>query len=154
MVEDLLNVSILLEIMHLLSTYYMSSTPLVVLINYQRFILKVFPFKINLLIQPHINFLRCDQRLKFVSAAVNLQFTNPSSLLTESCGNPSLHKCSLPFPSLNGSTVYTWMELALNRSATPTAGACHFPVPKPSHGHPATGLQDYLVGIGPLLPAS
>jgi hypothetical protein len=36
----------------------------------------------------------------------------------------------------------------LNCSATPTAGTCCFAVWSHTHGHPATGLQDYLVGIG------
>jgi hypothetical protein len=45
-------------------------------------------------------------------------------------------------------------SLLLKRSARPTAGACHIPVPKPSRGHPAIRFRDYLVGIGPPSPAS
>jgi hypothetical protein len=45
-------------------------------------------------------------------------------------------------------------SLLLNRSATPTAGTCRFAVQSHTRGHPATGLQDYLVGIGPPSPPS
>jgi hypothetical protein len=40
-----------------------------------------------------------------------------------------------------------WSFLLI-RSATPTAGPCCFAVWSHTCAHPATGLQDYLVGIG------
>jgi hypothetical protein len=55
-----------------------------------------------------------------------------------------------PTPALMVPLFTPGWSLLLNRSATPTAGASPLLFQSHTRGHPATGLQDYLAGIGPL----
>jgi hypothetical protein len=59
-----------------------------------------------------------------------------------------------PPPALMVPLFTPGWSLLLNCSAMPTAGTCHFAIQSHTRGHPATGPQDYLAGIGPPSPSS